>query len=708
MVSAKPQRDNRYANLIDSQRYTIVKRLTGGGMSDVYVARDLKFSGRQVAIKMLKHSLVDNPELQKRLKQEIAVCAAIENEHVVQVSDYGVTAAGHPYCVMEFLEGQTLGTLLSRDHRLAPERAIQIATQVCVGLQAAHRGVVLKPNRSRKRVRIVHRDLKPDNIFLVPHPVWGEMVKILDFGIAKLYWEQLTDSKATSYGFKGSLRYASPEQWTGSDRIDSRADLYSLGVVLYEMLSGTNPFGIEKSRHTSLQAWLDAHTRGTPIPLDRQPGCDRLHPELVGAVMRCLAKEPDERFADADELRAALVPFLPQAATHPPARAISAEVESSDVAAEGAEAADDLNLPVPPHLLEQTTDASFGSMAANESSITGGSSIADAPGGAGINSMASEFGETASFDISTSDLFSSTASPSRHGTSEPTITLPPDPALTSAPKSRGSAWRWVGGSAVVAAAAVAAWLWGNPLPLRQANRLARSGNYEAAIDAAKAIPTWQRSHAAARAALPAWQYDHALAIAQAGDFQTAHDWVERTQTEEARALARDLTRLLAAQRAMSHEQYGQVTVSASAIAAGSPLYAMAQSQLCEAIATQLAPQVRAQISMSFSGMTSGPSFAGYQLQGCNSNRLRLQTDVVALKNRQPTNLKLIALAMAGLMWETLPADLQTDWQDRTMQVEFRVGEEAIAVATLPTLALVPQVAVNLDEVLSAMDIQTPS
>ncbi|MEM9156793.1 MAG: serine/threonine-protein kinase [Cyanobacteria bacterium P01_F01_bin.33] len=671
MVTAKPQGDNRYATLIDSQRYTIVKRLTGGGMSDVYVARDLKFSGRQVAIKMLKHSLVDNPELQKRLKQEIAVCAALENEHVVQVSDYGVTAAGHPYCVMEFLEGETLGTLLGSEGRLAPERAIQIATQVCVGLQAAHRGVILKPNRSRKRVRIVHRDLKPDNIFLVPHPVWGEMVKILDFGIAKLYWEQLTDSKATSYGFKGSLRYASPEQWAGSDRIDSRADLYSLGVVLYEMLSGTNPFGIDKARHTSLQAWLEAHTRSEPIPLDRQSGCDRLDPELIATIMRCLAKTPDERFASADELRAELVAYLPQS-THPPANSTSTQSPSTRTGS--------LDLPVPPHLLSQIPAVETG---------------------------------TASSDV-TSDLIShasTSRTSSRANFSMPSMAFAasdvPTSPPTSFPKSSKVLWS-LGVGTAVAAVTAATWLWGNTSVLRRATALAENNDYAAAIEVARTIPTWQRSHVAAQALLPTWHYEHALALAQSDDFQTAIGWVERYPSTEARGLVSDLTRLMVVEGALNNQQYDQVVVSANAIAPESPLYAKAQSRLCRAVAAQLAASVGAQISTSVTGSASRPSFDSYHLQGCGTNRLQLQTDIVTLNNRQPANLKLIAISMAGLMWETLPANLKTDWQQRTMEIEFRDDDRIVAIATLPNLALVPQVSVNLDGVLRTIDIQTPS
>ncbi|MEO1134895.1 MAG: serine/threonine-protein kinase, partial [Cyanobacteria bacterium J06639_1] len=489
-----------------------------------------------------------------------AVCAALESEHVVQVSDYGVTSAGHPYCVMEFLEGQTLGQLLAKERPLSPERAIRIATQVCVGLQVAHRGVILKPNRSRKRVHVVHRDLKPDNIFLVPHPVWGEMVKILDFGIAKLYWEQWTNSNATSYGFKGSLRYAAPEQWAGSDRLDGRTDLYSLGVVLYEMLSGTNPFGIDKARDTSLQSWLEAHTRAEPIPLNRQPGCEHLAPDLVAAVMRCLAKSPEDRFASADDLRAALEPYMPQATVPPTGVAAPKRLPARSSS---------LNLPVPPHLLSHPPQTARPLTASVPPSVP------------------------------VVDVFHETST--TRGSSDPTITLSPFP--TEKPvEEKGSPWLWGAlGTAAIAALAGGAWLWGNPRALNEATALADAGNYAEAIEVASAIPSWQRTHENAMALVPQWHYDQALTLANAGDYQTALGWVERFPTPEARELVGDLARMMDVEAAMGDRQFDRVVVSSSNIPAASPLFSAARSRMCQAVSANLSESVRAQLTTSMSG-----------------------------------------------------------------------------------------------------------
>ena len=140
-----------------------------------------------MALKLLKDTLVTSGELRKRFEREVALCAALKSDHIVEVSDYGVTPEGHPFYVMEYLRGQSLGQLLRRERRLSVERTVSIITQVCGGLQLAHEGVTLWRDGATvsEHIKVVHRDLKPDNIFLVPTTL-GELVKILDFGIAKI------------------------------------------------------------------------------------------------------------------------------------------------------------------------------------------------------------------------------------------------------------------------------------------------------------------------------------------------------------------------------------------------------------------------------------------------------------------------------------------------------------------------------------------
>ncbi|WP_416675622.1 WD40 repeat domain-containing serine/threonine protein kinase [Egbenema bharatensis] len=310
MHSSQPL-DAWYGRLIgDNQRYRIEQHLGGGGMGDVFLATDMSLGGR-VALKLLKEKLAIG-ELRKRFEREVAVCVALRSEHIVQVSDYGVTPEGYPFYVMEYLNGQTLRQLLRSEPLLSVERAVQIVVQVCDGLNLAHRGVILSASgthdtrgRNGDQVKIVHRDLKPDNIFLVPTAL-GELVKILDFGIAKLRSEQPEHTIATTM-FLGTYRYAAPEQLEIEQDLDERADIYSLGMILYEMLSGTDPFGLGMSpTPVSGVTWAVAHCSKPPIPLRQQPGCADISPSLEAIVMRCLHKSPSDRFSSVNELQRAL------------------------------------------------------------------------------------------------------------------------------------------------------------------------------------------------------------------------------------------------------------------------------------------------------------------------------------------------------------------------------------------------------------------
>lgn len=290
----------------DRQRYRLDKRLGAGGMGDVFLAMDTLL-GKQVALKLLKATLVGSEELRKRFEREVALCAALSSDHIVEVSDYGVTPEGYPFFVMEYLRGESLGQLLRRFKRLDVTRTVGIISQVCEGLRKAHQGVTLWRNGATvsDRVKIVHRDLKPDNIFLVPTAL-GELVKILDFGIAKIRNEAAEYTNLTGM-FIGTFRYAAPEQLVAEENLDGRADIYSLGVILYEMLSGTDPFGLGLNRNNISEAsWVLAHTSKQPIPLLSQPGCGQFEPELEAVVMRCLQKIPDDRFARVDELQQVL------------------------------------------------------------------------------------------------------------------------------------------------------------------------------------------------------------------------------------------------------------------------------------------------------------------------------------------------------------------------------------------------------------------
>jgi eukaryotic-like serine/threonine-protein kinase len=292
-------------------RYRLDRRLGSGGMADVFLATDTLLR-QSVALKLLHEKLVTG-EFRERFEQEVGLCAALRSAHVVQVSDHGVTSEGYPFYVMEYLEGQNLSQLLKQEKVLSVDRAIRIITQVCTGLHLAHQGFNLcHPGaNSSEHVTVIHRDLKPDNIFIVPTAL-GELVKILDFGIAKIQSDRLRLNATTV--FLGTYRYAAPEQFEIGKDLDERADLYSLGIILYEMLSGTDPFGFgDNARHLSGGTWAIAHVSKSLVPLRQQPGCNHISPELEAVVMRCLHKAPHQRFASVSELSVAMQ-FVPEAA----------------------------------------------------------------------------------------------------------------------------------------------------------------------------------------------------------------------------------------------------------------------------------------------------------------------------------------------------------------------------------------------------------
>ncbi|PAX54544.1 serine/threonine-protein kinase [Brunnivagina elsteri] len=288
----------------DNNRYRLDKLLGGGGMGDVFLAMDTRI-GKLVALKLLKDTLVASKEMRRRFEREIEICAALDSEHIVQVTDCGVTTEGYPFYIMEYLRGQSLRQMLLREKRLSVERTINIMTQVCQGLQHAHKGVNIERQGGNERIQVVHRDLKPDNIFL-ENTDSGEFAKIVDFGIAKIRSESFDQTNLTS-AFLGTFRYASPEQLRGVIDIDGRADIYSLGIILYETLSGADPFGFSvKERNYSEASWIFAHTSEPPKPLRSQPSCENLPAQLEDVVMRCLQKKPENRFASVEELNLAL------------------------------------------------------------------------------------------------------------------------------------------------------------------------------------------------------------------------------------------------------------------------------------------------------------------------------------------------------------------------------------------------------------------
>jgi eukaryotic-like serine/threonine-protein kinase len=270
--------------------YRVVDRLGEGGMGEVYLAAHPDL-GRKAAVKVLRPDLAGNGENVVRFFNEARAADAIRHPAIVRVLDLGSMPSGAPYIVMEHLEGETLAARLERAGRLDASTAAAVAARTADALQAAH------------TAGIVHRDLKPANLFLVAGRSLAdpEALKVLDFGIAKLAepWRHERSPKTESGMVLGTPVYMSPELCSGAREVDHRTDIYSLGVILYEMLCGTPPF---RSSGFGELAHLHLGTPPTP-PRARNPAV----PEpLQAIVLRALEKEPGQRFASMAELRAAL------------------------------------------------------------------------------------------------------------------------------------------------------------------------------------------------------------------------------------------------------------------------------------------------------------------------------------------------------------------------------------------------------------------
>ena len=286
----------------DNNRYLLQTLLGQGGMSKVYQAFDTKFEDRIVAIKLMtNYSAVSGQHLIKRFMGEVQAISRLKHPNIIQILDFGITPDeapfdGSPFYVMEYFDGKTLQNLLTEHKTLPLASVLNIIHQVCAGLKQAH------------QKGIVHRDLKPDNIFLVAGGAFGEIVKIIDFGIAKnLSSDDQNHTKLTQAGsFIGTYHYASPEQCRGLPNIDQRSDIYSLGVILYEAICGHNPYGLDDDLSPSQADWIACHIRVPPKPLKEQAGSEKIEDELANVVMKCLAKSPQDRFSDLGELQNAV------------------------------------------------------------------------------------------------------------------------------------------------------------------------------------------------------------------------------------------------------------------------------------------------------------------------------------------------------------------------------------------------------------------
>jgi eukaryotic-like serine/threonine-protein kinase len=271
------------------ERYRLERKLGEGGMGSVWAAHDEKLR-RDVACKLVTERIHDSEKALARFEREAMSIARLRSPHIAQVYDYGVED-GSPFIIMELLEGEDLKGALARQERLAIDATARIVLQVAKALHAAH------------AAGIVHRDLKPANVFLAVEQ--GELVcKVFDFGVAKALNDLGDDSDTTAEGvLLGTPRYMSPEQAQGAAHVDHRADLWSLGVMAYQCLTGSLPFAAPGTGHVLVKICTEEPPK--PSSLQAELGAD-----VDAFMVRALAKDPAARFQSAREMALAFAELL--------------------------------------------------------------------------------------------------------------------------------------------------------------------------------------------------------------------------------------------------------------------------------------------------------------------------------------------------------------------------------------------------------------
>jgi eukaryotic-like serine/threonine-protein kinase len=266
-----------------ADRYHIIKKLGEGGMGAVYLGEHVKM-GRKSAIKVMTQAMSNDPDAVSRFNREASNASRLSHPNICQIYDFGETTDGVIYLAMEFIEGCSLSDLIDREGALPPARAASILKQSAEALQVAHDQT------------IVHRDIKPDNIMIVTAKDGSDVAKVVDFGIAKAVAGDETGQKVTKTGLVvGTPEYMSPEQLSG-DKLDGRSDIYSLGLVLYKMLTGVLPFQADTAQETMIKRLTD-----NPEPL-AQARPDIVFPASLQAVLdHALARSVDDRYASAAE-----------------------------------------------------------------------------------------------------------------------------------------------------------------------------------------------------------------------------------------------------------------------------------------------------------------------------------------------------------------------------------------------------------------------
>ncbi len=281
-------------------RYRIERFLGQGGMGTVYRGFDQQLN-LPVAIKFMRGALSRTDSLE-RFQVEMRASIYLNDPRIVQVLNTGMVVDADsgtnsiPFLVMEYVSSPTLAQAIEDQPKWSSQRVINVAYEIAQALHCLHDGVVVND----QHIGIIHRDLKPANIFLVRGVAGVETIKLADFGLVKMQGIQQQSPQETGR-ILGTARYVSPEQCRGLDTLDGRTDIYSLGCILYELLSGTNPFGLPKKASTT--QYLMAQVQQAPLPF---PDYLNLSPDLSSLIFRCLEKDPDQRWPSAAALSLAL------------------------------------------------------------------------------------------------------------------------------------------------------------------------------------------------------------------------------------------------------------------------------------------------------------------------------------------------------------------------------------------------------------------
>lgn len=293
-------------------KYRLEKLLGRGGMGEVYEARHVVV-GRRFAVKFLHAHLARGRDAATRFTREARAAGELDSPHIAAVLDFDTTPDGSPFLVMEYLTGESLAATLSREKQLPVRRALAILLQICEGLDVAH------------QAGIVHRDVKPDNVFVTKPKDGAELIKILDFGVAKLTDPEASGHVTQSGAVLGTPFYMAPEQARGEKSVDLRVDVYAVGVLAYELFSGQKPHP-----GAGYNAIL-AHILTQPVtPLATL--CPELPPGLVAVVERALSFDAARRQSSAALLATELAPFagreVPMVDSHFDLRATPSSSES--------------------------------------------------------------------------------------------------------------------------------------------------------------------------------------------------------------------------------------------------------------------------------------------------------------------------------------------------------------------------------------------